>query len=318
MKINYIKCHGTGNIFYLIDETNEVVINESEKRDFSIKVCNKDKTADGILFIGKGNSGIAKMRIFNSDGSEAEMCGNGLRCAGRYAGEVFNLKEFKFDTLKENYFIKIKKSDISNLPNVEVEISNITTDINSIPINGFSKKNFNQKVAVLSKDMLYTAVSISNPHLVTITDTIEWDVMEEQGELIKKHHSVFPEGINLSFLKIINENEVFVRTYERGVGFTKSCGTGMMSSVLNYCLNKPELFGQRIKVYNDGGMVLITVKRDDEKLYSANFEGNASYIESGKIKYDSEVLTINKEKEYHDEEKAYLKLLEIKDMKLND
>jgi len=316
MVINYIKCHGTGNIFYLIDETNKVLIEEKQKGNFSKMVCNQDKNVDGILFIGKGERGIAKMRIFNSDGSEAEMCGNGLRCAGRYAGEIFNLNEFKLDTLKENYFIKIKKSDIPNLPNVEVEIGNISTDIKSIPINGFSKNVFNEKVIVLSKGMLYTTVSISNPHIVTIQDSIQLEVMEEQGELIKKHKEVFPEGINLSFLKVINEEEVFVRTYERGVGFTKSCGTGMMSSVLNYCLNNHELFDKRIRVYNDGGMVIITVKREEDNLYSAIFEGNASYIESGKIIYDIDSLSIKKESDYIDEKEAYFKLLEIKDKKL--
>ncbi|MCM1991041.1 diaminopimelate epimerase [Oceanirhabdus seepicola] len=316
MVINYIKCHGTGNIFYLIDEVNKVLIEEKEKSDFSIMVCNSDKNADGVLFIGKGDRGIAKMRIFNSDGSEAEMCGNGLRCAGRYSGEVFHLNEFSFDTLKEQYYINIKKSDIPNLPNVEVEIGNISTDVKSIPIEGFDNKVFNEKLFVLSKELLYTAVSVSNPHLVTITDSIEWDVMEEQGELIKKHKELFPKGINLSFLKIINENEVFVRTYERGVGFTKSCGTGMMSAVLNYCLNNPHLFDKRIKVYNDGGMVLITVKREEDDLYSATFEGNASYIESGKIIYEIDSLSIKKESEYLDEKEAYFKLLEIKDKKL--
>lgn len=314
--MEYIKCHGTGNMFYIIDEYDKDNSDENSMSELTKRLCRFDENLDGVLFLVRGSKGTPKMRIFNSDGSEAEMCGNGLRCIGRYVFEKFHKEEFVMETLKTSYNIKVIPEGFLGMVEVSIEIDGITTDMKEIPLNIEGETFINKKLECLSNEQRYSAFSVTNPHLVSIFENVNKEYMEKQGKKIIEKKDVFPQGMNLSLLKKIAEDKVFVRTYERGVGFTKSCGTGMMSSVTNYCIKNPHLLGRKIHVFNDGGMVNITIDKLDEFSFAAKFEGNATYVEKGTINMTDDGVRIFKERIFSEEEESYKKLLQLKDNEL--
>lgn len=318
MNINYIKCHGTGNMFYIIDEFEETLVKEVDKRKFVMGICKIDSELDGILFLVKSLDGLPKMRIFNVDGSEPEMCGNGLRCIARYTLEKFNLSEMEIYTLKSKYKVRYSESNIQGLKCIAINIDGISTSLKNIPISFVGSNFIQEDIEFFKGENRYTAVSISNPHIVSVVKNIDSIEMKYNGEKITSEKNFFPEGINLSYLVKVDDKEVFVRTYERGVGFTKSCGTGMMSSVTNLCIMDDVLFDENIIVHNDGGSVEIKVSRSGPDQFKAVFSGNATYVESGEI-FLSHIGEFEKNviRNYDVERDAYCKLLSYKDSRVN-
>ncbi|WP_242850047.1 hypothetical protein [Clostridium polynesiense] len=138
MKIDLLKCHGSGNEFYIIDEIkNNYDFSEEERADIAKAFC--DKTgglgADGILFLLPSRIADGKMRIFNADGSEAEMCGNGLRCIGRYVMESINKNSAIIETMKAKYNVSRREDIYKGVFTVEIVIDTIDLNVSSIPLN---------------------------------------------------------------------------------------------------------------------------------------------------------------------------------------
>ncbi|KYH34652.1 diaminopimelate epimerase [Clostridium tepidiprofundi DSM 19306] len=289
MIIEILKCHGSGNDFLLIDEYNKQYnFSEENRKKLAIKLCDRNNGvgADGILFFCKSNECDAKMRIFNADGSEAEMCGNGLRCVGRYVSEMLSRNVVKIETMYEQYEVKYLSSFYENIKGVKVKINNISSDTRNIPINTSQKQFLFNKILDFSDKLAFSSISVSNPHLIAIVDNIDVNKLEEIGVKTNNSSILFPRGINVSFVKILNENSIYVKTYERGVGLTKSCGTGMMASSTVVCINEPCRFERTLNVYNDGGMIKCKITKEKESVFSAEFSGNATYMFKGKVEID--------------------------------
>lgn len=143
VEINILKCHGTGNDFILIDEyNNNYNLDDETRRDIAIQACNRAKFigGDGILFVQKSDICDAKMRIFNADGSEAEMCGNGLRCVGRYVIEMLNKESVEIETLKSKYWVKLQEDIYEGVKTVKIDIKSVSLDVKTLPLN-YKKKN---------------------------------------------------------------------------------------------------------------------------------------------------------------------------------
>jgi diaminopimelate epimerase len=281
MVINILKCQGTGNDFILIDEiSNNYNFTEEDRRKLAMSFCNRNKGigADGILFVQNSKKCNAKMRIFNSDGSEPEMCGNGLRCVGRYVLELLEKDNINIETMKEEYNVKYLDDFFNNVKAVSIKINNICSCTDIIPIITEKKEFLFRNIEELNPLFKFSTISVSNPHLISIVDNIDVEILESMGKKANEIKQLFPEGINLSFVKILDDNSIYVKTYERGVGLTKSCGTGMMASTTVTCIHNSKKFDKELNVYNDGGMIKCKVTRENKDLYSAEFSGNATYM----------------------------------------
>lgn len=289
MMIEMIKCHGTGNDFVLIDEINhDYGFTEEQRISLAREICDRKGPigADGILFVLSSEWADGKMRIFNADGSEPEMCGNGLRCVGRYVIEVTGKDVVEIETMKASYVVRKAEEIHNGITTIQITIETVSFDVNTLPMNGPRKEHLFDKIKELSETLTFSALSISNPHVVAIVDHIDEKELSIVGEKANTDRTVFPKGVNVNFVKILDEQSIYVKTYERGVGLTQSCGTGMTASSIIVCRKDEKRFDSEIRIFNDGGMIKCIVSKDELEKYKVEFIGNASYIYKGKIEFD--------------------------------
>jgi diaminopimelate epimerase len=310
MQIELIKCHGSGNDFLLIDEiSNEYSFSEKEREKLALVLCNRntDIGADGILFVMKSNHADGRMRVFNADGTEASMCGNGLRIVARYVCEMRKLKEAVIETMKANLKVSKQGDLFLNVETYQVEISPVSFQLNDLPLILNKPTVINEKIEELSNTLSFTALAVPNPHLISIveTDQLQGDLQKQISEKVNNPNELFPDGVNVSFVKLLNKGNIYVRTFERGVGFTNACGTAMSASSLVTCLLENNKFGEVINVYNNGGKVQCIVHEMDGE-YQIDLIGNATYLYEAVVNVDliSENFSILS-KENFSEQKIY-------------
>lgn len=290
MNIKLTKCHGSGNDFLIIDEiSNNYSFTEEDRANLAIAFCNRSTQlgADGILYVMPSNKADARMRVFNADGSEASMCGNGIRCVARYVCELLNVKEAIIETMKANLEVKNEDDIFPEIPTYLVEISPVSFQTEDLPLRINQETLLNEKIASLHSELTFTALAVPNPHLITIVDkaTIESSVQEEISSYVNGPNELLPDGVNVSFVSILDKGSIYVRTYERGVGFTNACGTAMSASSLVSILNGYNNTGEFIEVYNNGGKVRCYVHENDGK-YRIDLIGNATYVYEASVEAD--------------------------------
>ncbi|MBS4173169.1 diaminopimelate epimerase [Bacillus sp. FJAT-49736] len=290
MKIQLKKCHGSNNDFILIDEiSNSYDFTDKDRENLAIALCDRNSRlgADGILFVMFSDICDAKMRIFNADGSEASMCGNGLRCAGRYLCELLQKDELIVETLKAN--LKVQKAEYiyNQIPTYQVEISPVLFQLDQLPMMLPKEKLFNEKVTELSQDLLFSAVAVPNPHLISFVDEtiIRSNIQKTISEYVNGPNDLFPNGVNVSFVKFIQEGRIYVRTFERGVGFTNACGTAMSASSLVSCLLHLNEIEEEIEVFTNGGKVRCIVHKMNDD-YKIDLIGNATFLYEAEIEVE--------------------------------
>lgn len=290
MQIELIKCHGSNNDFLLIDEMeSRYQFDEDKRRQLALALCDRKSSlgADGILYILDSADTDAKMRIFNSDGSEASMCGNGLRCAGRYVCEKLGKEEAVIETMKANLQVKKHDALYPDIPTYQVEISPVSFKLEDLPLNMDRETLIQEKVHQLDEDLLFTALAVPNPHLTAIVqkDQLESNLQKKISEKVNRPNNLFPDGVNVSFIRLLEKGSIYVRTFERGVGFTNACGTAMSASTLVTCLIKENELEKPINVYNNGGMVLCAV-HEKQGSYTIDLIGNATFVYSARLEID--------------------------------
>lgn len=285
MEINLIKGHGSGNDFFIIDEiTNNYSFSEHERAKIANLLCNRQTElgADGILYIMKSDHPNAngRMRVFNSDGSEASMCGNGLRLVARYICEMYKLEEAVIETMKADLKVSRQPDLFPGVSTFQVEISPVSFRLDDLPLVLDQPTLKNQKIAELSNELVFSALAVPNPHLISLvgTDQLESDLQKQISEKVNGPNKLFPDGVNVSFVKSIEKGNIYVRTFERGVGFTNACGTAMSASTLVTCLNSLNEFEKIVNVYNNGGKVQCVAHKVGEENYYIDLIGNATYL----------------------------------------
>jgi diaminopimelate epimerase len=269
--IHFTKLHGNGNDFILIDEYKTEKIPEKEKPAFAEKYCRRrfGIGADGVLFITKSGKADIKMRIFNADGSEAEMCGNGIRCLVKYA-------------LDEGYISR--EAHVETMAGV-LSITSRVEDKTWVSVNmgmpAFSRKDIPAKGSgeFLEINMHGYSVSAANtgvPHAVVRVDSLDApELMHDAPKL--RYDPVFPKGTNVNFVHVDSGNEITVRTYERGVeDETLSCGTGSVACAA--VCRRLGWTGEKVRVHTKGGELVITLT--DE---GAFMEGPAERVFDGTL-----------------------------------
>ncbi|WP_088825446.1 diaminopimelate epimerase [Listeria goaensis] len=320
MKIEFIKVHGSQNDFFIIDERLNDIENWSDERrtNLALLICARDNAlrgADGILFVSTGRAGtIGKMRVFNADGSEASMCGNGLRTVARYLLEKANLNEAKVETMKADLLVQQNESLGYDIPTYQVEISPVLFDLGSLPFNYEKKELLNEKIPEFDDELTFSAVAVPNPHLITFTSqaVLESSKQEELSHYLNGENPYFPDGVNVSFVRKLTPEKIFVRTYERGVGFTNACGTAMSASSLIKKLIDHDKLDEVLDVYNDGGRVRV---KADEK--SIQLIGNATFTAFGTFELGDNGFEVTAFSETGEQEN-YLKMVREVEQFLND
>ena len=317
MQLDLIKVHGSENEFFILDETLlERTLTEEELVSLTKVVTNRSngllKGADGVLLIGsaKRKDFGESMRVINYDGSEASMCGNGLRTVARYLSEKNNQNEFTVETMHADLHVKKAEELGKDVQTFQVEISPVSFNVHDLPFNWKFKTFIDQKLPELAPNLRFSAVAVPNPHLISFVDheTLNSSQFEEIAKYLNGTNPYFPDGVNVSFVEELGNQKIFVRTFERGVGFTNACGTAMAASSLMYVLLKGGKVEEKIQVINPGGMVQTIVHQEDNGSYWMDLIGNATFLNKISISLEdilnqqltlATVTLLNEDKVYH-------------------
>ncbi len=252
MKLNFFKMQAQGNDYLFFDflQENEPQIDFSKLAN---KICDRHfgVGADGIVLISKASENDASMKIYNADGSQAEMCGSALRCTIAYLNSLLEKKSFSIQTKAGQRVGWIISKEGSPIVKADFGLPKLISK-NLIRIKKFEG----------------LAVSIGNPHFVTFVDNLEVDIAEKFGPEIEINE-FFPERTNIEFVKIISPNEIEIKVWERGTGETLACGTGACATVFagihqNFLENSVDVIfpGGTLKVEYDGENIFLIGKVD--------------------------------------------------------
>ncbi|CDQ20101.1 diaminopimelate epimerase [Halobacillus karajensis] len=312
MKIPFIKCHGSGNDFILVDEIeNDFSFTEKEREELSLLLCDREEGigSDGILFVMPSEKAEGRMRMFNSDGTEAEMCGNGLRCVARHMIEKLGKSEIAIETEKAVLPVSQVDEIFPDIDTFSVMIEPVSFDPVSLPMNVDSEKAVDVEIPPLTEKRTFTALSVPNPHIVSIVDTVDQDELSAVGRKANDLPEVFPNGVNVSYVQILERNKIFVRTYERGVGLTNACGTAMSASSLVSTILGPNDLDTPIVVVNKGGLVNCVVEKEEGR-FSIQLRGNGTNVYQAVVNVDlkARIYTVSEQTFFEEENKTYEKL----------
>ena len=229
-KILFSKVHGLGNDFILIDARSAELRNYCE---LAPALCHRHTGigADGLLLVLNSDCADIRMRIINSDGSEAEMCGNGIRAFSKYVFEnsIVTKQSLSVETLAGIVHPKVILDPNGAVNGVCVDMGEPIWDCKSIPVVG-TDTFLNQELTVWDKSFRVSSVLVGVPHTVVPVDDLDSIDVDKYGAAIE-HASIFPRKTNVNFVQVLDRNNIRVRTWERGCGRTLCCGTGSSSTV---------------------------------------------------------------------------------------
>lgn len=244
--MHFTKMHGLGNDYlYVFGEVPDDIA------ALSVRLSDRHFGAgsDGMIYISRSQTADFKMRIFNADGSEAKMCGNGVRCVGKYVYDK---------GYTDNTHLRIET--LSGIKELELAVQHGKVQRVTVQM-GTASVRAEESLQIGAQSLTYLPVSVGNPHAVFFTDDAEAVPLETWGPQIE-HHPDFPDGVNAEFVQVLSETELRMRVWERGSGVTMACGTGSCASAAaavrkGYCRQ-----GEPIAVHLDGGTLTITVGAD--------------------------------------------------------
>lgn len=281
--LKFSKMHGIGNDFPIIDESKGVVIPEEDKPEACRFLCHRNfgVGGDGVLFVVPSDVADIGYRMFNPDGSEAEMCGNGIRCFADFVYRKGILKEEKMTVETKSGIKTIEITLEDGEPALfKVDMGTSTFKVDEIPMTADVDEFLDGKLDVLDTSFNVTAVSVGNPHAIIFVDDIEAVDIEKYGPAIECHE-VFPEKINVHFVQAVSKTEAVMKTWERGAGVTLACGTGATSTAIAGV--KLGIFDtENILLHLPGGYLKFNVYEKDGKL-GAYMEGPAKLVYDGEI-----------------------------------
>ena len=259
--MRFTKMHGLGNDYlYVYGDAPENV------SELSVKLSDRHfgAGADGMIYISESDIADFKMRMFNADGSEGKMCGNGIRCVGKYVYDRGYTEKTHLDI-----------ETASGIRHLELHIADGKVESVTVDM-GIAEVSAVSRLTVQGQEVVFTPVSVGNPHAVIFTDNAEEAPVTELGPAIERHET-FPDGVNVEFIQVLSENELRMRVWERGSGVTMACGTGACAAAAaaipaGYCR-----YDQDIGVTLDGGTLKIRIGEHGEVLMS----GPAEFVYEG-------------------------------------
>lgn len=280
-KIQFTKMQGLGNDFIIVDfeEYEKLDDTQNNLSNLAIKLCDRNFGigADGLIIVNpKTKDTDIGWFFYNSDGTTAQMCGNGIRCFARYVYDkkLIDKKRFSVQTLAGVIRPELISEDI-----VKVNMSKPILDPEKIP--ALIDKNLNFDLILNERTFKANAISMGNPHCIIFTDENTKELALKYGREIETH-KFFPEKTNVEFVKVLSRNEINLDVWERGCAITLACGTGACASVTAAILNN--LCDKKVKVNLPGGTLIIewdgTLDNPDKDIFMS---GKAEYVFTGEI-----------------------------------
>lgn len=281
--MKFTKMQGCGNDYVYINCFEQ---NISEPSLLAIQMSNRNFGigSDGLILIMPSEVADCKMRMFNKDGSESEMCGNGVRCVGKfvYDKEIAKKDIVTVETLAGIKVLEFIKDDDQNVEMVKVNMGMPIFEATKVPVISNEKIVKNLKLKADDKEFIFTCLSMGNPHAVTFVDNIDTLNVEKYGAILEKHDA-FPKKANIEFVQVIDKNNVKMRVFERGSRETLACGTGTCATVVASSLNGLTE-RENVKVDVLGGSIYVSFSPKDNNVYMTGgaktvFEGEWSIQE---------------------------------------
>jgi len=273
--MKFQKMHGLGNDFILMDEIDPM---KYDLTSLAIRLCDRHQGigADGIILILPSEIADVKMRIINSDGSEANMCGNGIRCFAKYVYDN-QLNTARSFTIETGAGVMIPELIVEDGKVLFVKVNMGAPDLerSAIPMTGPAGKVINEPLQIAGKYYNITSLLMGVPHTMVFVDHLDQTDIVTIGKAIEKN-PVFPKGTNVNFVEVVNDHEIKMRTWERGAGSTLACGTGSCASAVAASLNG--LTGKEVTVHLTLGDLFI--EWIDGVVYMT---GSANHVFSGEM-----------------------------------
>ena len=277
--MKFTKMHGIGNDYIYFNCLEKEIENPEE---LSIKLSDRHfgVGGDGIVLILPSDKADFRMRMFNADGSEGKMCGNATRCIGKYVYDkgITDKKEITLETLSGIKTLKLSVNEKNKVESVEVNMGEAILKASEIPVKSDKEKVINERIKIADSEYNITCVSMGNPHCVVYMDEIDNLDLEKLGPKFE-NDSIFPERVNTEFIKVIDENTLKMRVWERGSGETWACGTGACAAVVSSVLNGYCKYDTPIKIKLLGGELTIKFMKNGLVYMS----GPAEFVCEGSI-----------------------------------
>lgn len=279
--MKFTKMHGAGNDYIYVNCFEETVENPEE---LSIKLSDRHFGigGDGLILIMPSKVADFRMRMFNNDGSEGKMCGNGTRCIGKYVYDyhLTDKKEITLETLSGIKTLKLFTDENDKVTSVTVDMDKAILKSSEVPVKSNLDTFINQPVDVNGTTYNMTCVSMGNPHAVIFMpkNTIDNLDLEHIGKYFE-NHEIFPDKVNTEFVEVWDSTTLKMRVWERGTGETLACGTGTCATVVASVLNGYCEYNQDVLVHLRGGDLKVKYQKDGEVFMT----GNAIKVFDGEI-----------------------------------
>lgn len=271
--------HGTGNDYVYVNSFNQKIENPSglsrqiSDRHFGIG-------SDGLILVAPSNTADVRMIMYNNDGSEGKMCGNGIRCVAKYAYEhgITNQKKMNIETASGIKTVEVTVNDLGKVDYVSVDMGKAILKPKLIPMNADGDEFIAKDIFVNKNSYTVTCVSMGNPHCIVFAEDIDEIDLDKIGPHFE-NHELFPEKVNTEFVEIIDTNNFKMRVFERGTGETMSCGTGTCAVAVAAVLNGYAKFGEELTIHIQGGELKDTYYEDGTVI----MKGLATHVFDGEI-----------------------------------
>lgn len=284
MRLDFIKCHGSGNDFPLID-AREMALDDATWAGIARALADRAGPVggDGLLALVNGNDHIVfGMRMWNLDGSEAETCLNGLRCTARLGFERLGVDAATVG-LKTSSAQAAREADVApGVTTIRTIVGPASLASADVGLRIAAAETVEAAIPGLPSDRAFTAIAMPNPHLVSFVETVDEAELVALGEWCEAGPALIPARANVSFVERRGPDALFVRTFERGVGLTDSCGSAMAASVLAAALTGRVAYDADIRVFNRGGLVRGRASADR----IVQISGNATFVYEASVEVD--------------------------------
>ncbi|MBW2655455.1 MAG: diaminopimelate epimerase [Deltaproteobacteria bacterium] len=282
MELEFAKMEGIGNDFIILDDREGKIAHYKNYSALAKKLCSRHFGigADGIILILESSEHDMKFRIYNSDGSQAQMCGNGIRCFAKYLYEnkMILQKKIRVDTKAGTVIPEVITNDKEQVRLVKVDMGEPVLFCRDIPFESPNEKAVEERLTVGDKAYRITAVSMGNPHAVIFVDDVEKVDVKGIGRSIETHER-FPEKTNVEFIEVKSPTELKMKVWERGAGITLACGTGACAALI--AANLTGRARDNAIVHLDGGDLEIHWDKETNHIFKT---GPATLVFEGRIR----------------------------------
>lgn len=282
MEIDFLKMEGLGNDFIILDDRNGKIEQYENYPALAEKLCSRHFGigADGIILIKESDEYDIKFLIYNSNGSQAQMCGNGMRCFAKYLYEkkITDKKKIRVETKAGTIVPEVITGSNEKVESVRVDMGEPGFLCADIPFTSLYEKTVEERLLVKDKEYLVTVLAMGNPHAVIFVEDIEKADVETAGPLIENNER-FPEKTNVEFIEVINKNRLRMKVWERGAGITLACGTGACAALV--AANLAGRAAEKAVVCLDGGDLEICWDKISNHVFKT---GPASLVFEGRIR----------------------------------